>query len=62
MGKNSCGVGLNSGGALAIDFIVFKLARDAGWSWLRILAPLLVTIALAIVIYVIWAIVIKLRK
>lgn len=62
MGENSCGVGLNSGGVFAVDFIVFKLARAAGWSWLRILAPLLVIVALAIVIYLIWAIVIKLRK
>lgn len=62
MGKNNCVVELNSGGVLTSGFMIFKLARDAGWSWLRILAPLLVTVALAIVIYVIWAIVIKLRK
>lgn len=62
MKKNSGAVRVKSGGVLTSGFMIFKLARDAGWSWLRIFAPLLVTIALAIVIYVIWAIVIKLRK
>lgn len=62
MKKNSGAVRVKSGGVLTSGFMIFKLARDAGWSWLRILAPLLAIVALAIVIYVIWAIVIKLRK
>lgn len=62
MKKNSGAVRVNSGSVLTSGFMIFKFARDAGWSWLRILAPLLTIVALAIIIYVIWAIVIKLRK
>lgn len=62
MGKKQLWSGLNSGGVLAIDFIVFKLARDAGWSWLDVLAPILIFAVLALAFYAIWITIIKFRK
>lgn len=62
MKKNSSAVRAKSCGVLTSGFMVFKLARDAGWSWLDVLAPLLIFVALTLAILVIWITIIKFRK
>lgn len=62
MKKNSGAVRVKSGGVLTSGFMVFKLARDAGWSWLDVLAPILIFAALTLAIYAIWITIIKFRK
>lgn len=62
MKKNSSAVRAKSDGVLTSGFMVFKLARDAGWSWLDVLAPILIFAALTLAFYAIWITIIKFRK
>lgn len=62
MRNTNGGVRVSSVNLLANSFMAFKLARGAGWSWLRVLAPILVAVALIIVFYAVWIILIKFRK
>ena len=45
--------GIGFGGLLTIVFIVLKLCGVINWSWLWVLAPTWIPIALAIIVFVI---------
>lgn len=53
----SCGGGVDFFGTLTIAFIVLKLCRVIAWSWLWVLAPLWVPLAIAFVICIVAAVV-----
>ena len=41
-------------GLLAIAFIVLKLTKVISWSWLWVLSPLWIPLALALVIFIVY--------
>jgi len=64
MSENNNGTsgGIGFCGLLTIVFIVLKLCGVIEWSWLWVLAPLWIPLGLAIIIFIIVAIVLKIRK
>jgi len=54
--NNSGGIGF--AGALGIAFIVLKLTGTINWSWLWVLAPLWIPLAVVLAIFVIGLIVV----
>ena len=54
--KSSGGIGFSGG--LTLIFIVLKLAKVINWSWVWVLSPIwipiLLMIALAVFLYIIW--------
>lgn len=64
MSKNNNGTsgGIGFCGLLTIAFIVLKLCGVIEWSWLWVLAPLWIPLGLAIIIFIIFAIIIKIRN
>lgn len=57
MERSNGGIGFTS--ALTIVFIALKLVGIINWSWVWVLAPLWISFALCIVLYLIAVIVIK---
>lgn len=51
--------GLGFGSILTIVFIVLKLLKVISWSWLWVLSPLWISAAIAILVLIIAAIIIK---
>lgn len=49
-GKEKASGGIGFGGLLTIAFIVLKLTHVIDWSWVWVLAPLWIPIALALLI------------
>lgn len=52
-------------GMLTILFIAFKLLNIIDWSWMWVLAPIWIPIALAVIILIIWSvgfIILSMRK
>ena len=49
--------GIGFGGLLAIVFIVLKLLNVIAWSWLWVLAPIWIPVAIAIVLFFVLAII-----
>lgn len=54
--------GVSFFGLLAIVFIVLKLIGTIKWSWLWVLAPLWIPLAIAILVLIIWLILYFIRK
>ena len=48
--------GIGFGGLLAIVFIVLKLTKVISWSWLWVLSPIWIPLAIGIGILVLWLI------
>ena len=55
MSKKTINLGSNSTGMLAVLFIGLKLTNHIDWSWLWVLAPVWIPVALALLIFVIGA-------
>lgn len=55
--NNSDGLGLSS--VLLIVFIILKLCKVINWSWLWVLSPAWISIAVYMIIYIIMAIIYK---
>lgn len=54
--NNSNSGGIGFGGLLTIVFIILKLCKVINWSWLWVLSPIWISIALVIVITIIMVI------
>ena len=52
----SCGSGLGFFGALTIAFIVLKLCRVIAWSWLWVLSPIWIPLAIVVAVCLIAAV------
>lgn len=50
MGKNQTSGGIGFTGLLTIVFIVLKLLKIINWSWLWVLSPIWISIALVIIL------------
>lgn len=51
--SSSAGGGISFAGLLAIVFIVLKLVGVIDWSWLWVLSPLWIGLAIALLIFVV---------
>ncbi len=60
--SSSSGGGIGFAGLLAIVFIVLKLTGFIAWSWLWVLAPLWIPLAIVLLIGLVAVIVIALRR
>ena len=60
--NKSANGGIGFVGALTIVFIVLKLCKVITWSWLWVLSPIWISVGLAVVIGIIAAIAIFVRK
>ena len=54
--NNSNSGGIGFGGLLTIVFIILKLCKVINWSWLWVLSPIWISVALVIVITIIMVI------
>ena len=50
--------GLGTGGVLGLIFIVLKLVGVIDWSWLWVLAPIWISVAISLIALVIYTIII----
>lgn len=50
--RSSGGAGIGFGGLLTIVFIVLKLCKIINWSWVWVLAPTWIPIALVLIYFV----------
>lgn len=53
----SCGGGIDFFGALTIVFIVLKLCKVISWSWLWVISPIWIPLAIAFIVTIILLIV-----
>ncbi len=60
--STSSGGGIGFAGLLAIVFIVLKLTGFIAWSWVWVLAPLWIPLAIVLLIGLVAVIVIALRR
>jgi hypothetical protein len=54
--------GLGFGGVLLIVFITLKLCHIIAWSWIWVLAPIWIPIAISIIILGVYGIILALNK
>ena len=59
MEKNSASGGIGFCGVLAIVFIVLKLLHVINWPWIWVLSPIWISLAIAIIFFVVVALIIK---
>lgn len=58
MYEKTTGDGIEFCGVLTIVFIVLKLTKLISWSWLWVLAPIWIPLALGCTIFLVWIIVV----
>ena len=56
--NNSSSGGIGFTGLLTIVFIILKLCGVIGWSWVWVLSPIWISVALAVLIIAVWFIIV----
>lgn len=54
MKSDNSGGGLGLSSVLTVVFVVLKLIGVINWSWIWVLSPLLIDLAVAIIVVIIW--------
>ncbi|PST43546.1 hypothetical protein CYV15_08700 [Riemerella anatipestifer] len=62
MSKNTNNGGIVFFGLLTLVFITLKLIGYIGWSWWYVLAPIWIPIAILLIIFMIWLIVMLIKE